>query len=80
MPVETTAAYVRIRIRDPERFEPATFRTVRAGSHRVVLGVLKGEHAKTGRRRRIHVQAILHPRRELVAACRGCAGARGRAA
>lgn len=79
MPVDVGARYVRIRIRDPEAFEPGTLRTLRVGSHRVLVGVLKGERHKVGGRRRVHVQAILHPRAELVAACRGCAHGRMRA-
>ncbi len=76
MPHETTEHFHRLRLVDPGLFTPGSFRTLRVGSHRVVLGHLKGEHRRVHGRLKLTAQAILHPKREMIPGCRGCAGAR----
>jgi len=73
MPHEDTARYHHLRALPPSRFKPGSFRTIRVGSHGVVLGVLKGEkrHTRSGRLRQT-VQAVLHPKGEMIPLCREC--------
>lgn len=74
---ETTARYHHLPERDAADFKPGTFRTLRVGSHRVVLALLKGETRRTSSGRlRLTVQKILHPRGEMIPGCTRCALAR----
>jgi len=52
----------RERLRDPRDFKEGSLRTVRSGSHRIVVGRLKGETVT-------RAQAILHPRRCRLGEC-----------
>ncbi len=74
---ETTARFHHMPERPASDFAPGSYVTLRAGSHRVVLGRLKGETRKgPGGRPRLTVQKILHPRSEMIPGCTGCARAR----
>lgn len=65
MPREVTKHFIRVRIRNPKDFKK--LRTVKQGTHRIIVGRLKKDDGKT------HTQAILHPRKEMFPGCRGCA-------
>lgn len=63
-PYSARAKYRHRRVRAPSRFAPGSFRTVRAGTARVVVGRLKGSRTRTRTgRRRLTVQAVLTPKR-----------------
>lgn len=51
--------YIRERLREPSKFVPGSFRTVESGSHRVIVGHLKGDRNKEA-----VAQSIFHPRHE----------------
>jgi hypothetical protein len=73
VPHEDTDQFHHLRAVAPSRFRPGSFRTIRVGTHRVILGVLKEEkrHTRSGRLRQT-VQAVLHPKHEMLPLCRGC--------
>ena len=54
-----TARFIRERLREPSKFVPGSFRTVESGSHRVIVGHLKGDRNKEA-----VAQSIFHPRHE----------------
>lgn len=60
----TRARFRHHRVRAPDRFVATSLRTVTTGTGgRVVVGHLKGEHARTrGGRRKLSVQAVLTPK------------------
>lgn len=66
MPIEFTKKYKRERIRNPNKFEPRSFRTKRVRNHLVVVGCPKGYWDENTNRCRVgtQVQTILHPKHE----------------
>lgn len=63
-PTGSRARYVHRRVRSPRSFVRGSFRTIKAGKARVILGRLKGDRRRTRTgRRRLTVQAILTPKK-----------------
>jgi hypothetical protein len=63
--IRVTKNFARERIETPKDFIPSSFRTIKEkGGHEVVVGKLKPSHRKKGYSA-WHVQAILHPKKEL---------------
>jgi hypothetical protein len=55
MPYSKEAKYRHERLREPSEFQKSSFRTVKRGKSRIVIGRLKGEKKTTA-------QAILRPK------------------
>jgi hypothetical protein len=62
--IEETKNWRRERIKDPNKFDKRSFRTIRRGDHLVIVGCPKGKWRGGRCTTAMEVQAILHPKTE----------------